>query len=143
MSRYANNKTKLELDITHGSTPTLTEIHGIESLDWSIEEEVQTGYFVSDGGAGYSDVTAGRMTINLSGKRLNADAVQDYVAGLNGKWGADRKNELKITLPDGSFYEIPCTIEIGSLSGGEASDLEAFDITLHSDGKWTYTPASY
>jgi hypothetical protein len=144
MGRNANNKTKLEIDITFANeTPTLAEFDGIETLDWAVEEEVQTGYFISDGGAGYSDVTAGRLTITLTGKRVYGDPAQDYIVGLTGQWGANRKNKLKITLPDESYFEIPCSIEIVSIAGGDASDLSAFETILHSDGAWTYTPASY
>jgi len=136
MARKANLTTGIQVDTTPETTPTLVDLSGIESLDWAVENEVQTGYFISDAGAGYSDVTAGRMTISMSGKRIIGDAGQDYIVGMLGSWGSSLKTNLSIT-EGGQTYTIPVSVELTSFTGGAAEELEAFEVTFHSDGAWT------
>jgi len=136
MARSANLTAKFEIDSTPLTSPTLLEIGGIEDFTFDSEEEVQTGFFVSAGGAGYSDVTAGRLTISVTGKRIVGDIGQDYIDGLNNSFGSARKSTLTVTFDSGTIYTIPCSIEISSLSGGAAEELESFEVTFHSDGVW-------
>jgi len=137
MPRQANLKWKIEIDTTPLSTATLVEVKGIESISWDMAEEVQEGYFISDAGYGYSEVTAGRLNITLSGKRINGDTAQDFIMGKVGKWGAERKTTLKLTeLVSLETYTIPCAFEISSPAGGDAEGLSEFEVTLHSDGAW-------
>ncbi len=140
MARSANLQWLVQVDTTPTATPTLVEIGGLESLDFSFEEETKQGYFNNDNGTGYSDVTAGRLTVSVSGKRVDGDAGQDYISGLAGSWGASRKNTLTLTHSvTGDIYSIPCSIELGATTGGSMEELEAFECTFHSDGAWTYT----
>jgi len=135
MARQANLKWKVEINTTG---TTYKEVKGIESISWDSAEEVQEGYFLSDGGFGYSDVTSGRLNITLSGKRVDPDDGQDYIIGKIGKWGADLKTNLKLTNTITSdVYTIPCSIEVTSPFGGDAEGLEEFEVVLHSDGAWT------
>ena len=136
MARNANLTSIIKIDITPGATATLTEINGIESIDWAVENETSTGYFISDDGFGYSDVTAGRMTISLSGKRIVGDTAQDYIVSLVGTYGSALKTDIVISN-DGGDYTIPVSIELTAFSGGSAEELEAFEVTFHSDGAWT------
>ena len=138
MGRIANLKWKVEIDTTPSTTNTYAEVKGLESISWENSEEVQEGFFLSDAGAGYSDVTAGRLNISVSGKRVDGDTGQDYIVGLVGSWGSDRKSTLQLTNTENSdVYTIPCSIEIGTFSGGSAEELEAFECVFHSDGAWT------
>ena len=140
MARNANLEWLVQIDTTPEATPTLAEIGGLESLDFTTEEEVQTGYFISDSGAGYSDITAGRLTVGVSGKRINGDTGQDYIVGLIGSWGASRKSTLTLTnAVTSEVIEVPCSIELASVTGGSTEELEAFEVTFHSDGAWTLT----
>jgi len=135
MARQANLKWKIEVNTTG---VTYKEIKGIESISWDSAEEVQEGYFLSDGGFGYSDVTAGRLNITLSGKRIDPDDGQDYIIGKVGKWGADLKTNLKLTnLGTSDVYTIPCSIEVTTPFGGDAEGLEEFEVVFHSDGAWS------
>jgi len=138
MGRIANLKWKVEINTTPPSTATFVEVKGLESVDWDNSEEVQEGYFLSDGGAGYANVTAGRLNISVSGKRVDGDAGQDYIVGLVGSWGSDRESTVQLTNSENSdMYTIPCAIEIGTFSGGAAEELESFECVFHSDGAWT------
>lgn len=138
MARMANLKWKVEVDTTPTTTATWAEIKGLESVSWDMAEEVQEGYFLSDGGFGYSDVTAGRLNITLSGKRVNGDTGQDYLMGKVGKWGTDRKTDLKLTdLITLDKFTIPCSFEITTPNGGDAEGLSEFEVVFHSDGAWT------
>ena len=143
MARTANLKWKIEIDTTPATTATYAEVGGIESVDFANSDEVKEGFFISDGGFGHSDVTAGRLAVGLSGKRVDGDTGQDYIVCLVGSWGADRKSTVKLTsYVTGDVYEIPCSLEIGAVSGGAAEDLEAFECTAHSDGAWTFTASA-
>lgn len=137
--RNANLKWKIEVDTTPDvSTDEYKEIKGIESLEFAFEDEVQSGFFLSDNGYGYSDVTAGRLTVSLTGKRVAGDDGQDYIVGLVGAWGNSRKSTLKLTNDEtNETFEIPSSIEIGTVLGGGAEELEEFEVTFHSDGEWT------
>ena len=136
--RHANLVWKAEIDTTPTEEETYVEIGGIESMSWENSEEVQEGFAFSDGGAGYSEVTAGRLNISMSGRRIEGDAGQDYCVGLVGNWGSDRKSTLKLTNSKTSdVLTIPCSIEVGAFSGGAAEELETFEVTFHSDGAWT------
>jgi hypothetical protein len=138
MARQANLKWKIEVDSTPATTATFVEVKGIESISWDSAEEVQEGYFISDGGFGYSDVTAGRLNITLSGKRVTGDTGQDYIVGKVGKWGNDRKTDLRLTnLTNLKKFTIPCSFEIPTFCGGDAEGLEEFEVVFHSDGAWT------
>jgi len=138
MSRNSNSTWKVEIDTTPLTTNTFVEIGGIESISWDNSEEVQEGFLLKDLGAGYSDVTAGRLNITLSGKREVGDGGQDYIVGLVGTWGASRKSTLRLTsATSGESYSIPCSIEVSSFSGGNAEELEEFECVCHSDGAWT------
>ena len=139
--RNANLKWKIEVDTTPElETEDFKEIKGMESLEFSFEDEVQTGFFLSDNGYGYSDVTAGRLTVSLTGKRVVGDDGQDFIVGLVGAWGNSRKSTLKLTNEEtNEAFEIPSSIEIGTVLGGGAEELEEFEVTFHSDGEWTAT----
>lgn len=138
MGRDANLKWKIEVDTTPTTTATYAEVNGIESISWDNAEEVQEGYFISDAGYGYSDVTAGRLNISLTGKRISGDTAQDFIMGKMGKWGPDRKTTLKLTeLISLETYTIPCSFEIASPAGGGAEELSEFEVVFHSDGAWT------
>ncbi|MCK4258752.1 MAG: hypothetical protein KAX49_07225 [Halanaerobiales bacterium] len=143
MARTANLKWKIEIDTTPLSTPTLAEVKGLESLDFAVENENQSGYFIADGGFGYSDIVAGRLTVGVSGKRIDGDTGQDYLAGLVGSWGADVKSTLTLTnYITGDVYSIPCSVDVTAVSGGAAEELEIFECTFHSDGAWTFTASA-
>lgn len=139
MARNANLKWLIQINTTPSSTATYTEIGGLESVEFGNSEEVQEGYFLDGGGAGYSDITAGRLNITLAGKREDGDVGQDYIVGLIGSWGQSRKSTLKLTsYVTGDVYEIPCSIEVTSPSGGNADELGKFECVMHSDGAWTF-----
>ena len=138
MARQANLKWKIEVDTTPTTTATWAEVKGIESVSWDSAEEVQEGYFLSDGGFGYSDVTAGRLNITLSGKRIDGDTGQDFIMGKFGKWGTDRKTDLRLTnLTNLDKITIPSSFEITTPAGGDAEALADFEVVFHSDGAWT------
>jgi hypothetical protein len=138
MARQANLKWKVEVDTTPTTTATYAEVKGIESISWDSANEVQEGYFLADAGFGYSDVTAGRLNITLSGKRVDGDTGQDYIIGKLGLWGSNRKTTLKLTnLTNLDKFTIPSVFEITSPFGGDAEGLEEFEVVFHSDGAWT------
>jgi len=143
MARSANLKWLVKINSTPATTATYVEVGGLESLAWGNSEEVQEGFFISDDGAGYSDVTGGRLNITLSGKRVDGDTGQDYIIGLMGSWGSSRKSTLQLThVVTGDVYLIPCSIEITAPSGGDTVALESFECVCHSDGAWTFTASA-
>ena len=138
MSRIANSKWEVKIDTTPSLPSTFIEIGGINSIAWDNSEEIQENFFLSDGGFKSSDITGGGLAITLAGKRDNGDAGQDFIVGLVGNFGSDRKSTLQLTNTETSdMYTIPCSIEIGRFSGGGAEELETFECTCHSDGAWT------
>jgi len=138
MARAAVLESTYEIDTNPTGVASYSDIGGLEDVGFAVAEEVRTGYFVGAPN-GYSDVTAGRLDVTLTGKRIVDDTGQDYIVGLLGSYGTDRKSTLKITAPDGTIFEIPCSIEITSVLGGASADLDAFSCICHSDGDFTVT----
>lgn len=146
MSRNAIHQYTFEIDTTPGSTPTLVEICGIESVDLPISYEVQNGFFTCDNGWGYSDRTGAQITGTLEGKRVLGDAGQEYVIGLQYDLTQDAKTTIKITYPlsdtgsTAATLEIPATITNIQDIGGATTELSVFSMEFMSDGEPTYTP---
>lgn len=137
------SKNKLEINTTPNEAEETWEVlaSGISSMEPDPNEEIaQDNYFDGDG-FGESDVTGAQLILSVDGHRNYGDPAQDYVYSLQMELGPARRTDFRLTLPDGSAFEGPCTIANITGPGGEAGEKGAISFEIHFAGKPTYTPA--
>lgn len=126
---------------TNGRTgETTTVVKDAESLNISIDGNVEEWNPMDAGGWKRRLTTAKSLSISMSGKRNYGDPGNDYVAGLAFKIGNDCNSVFSINFPDGSKLVMDCVINVTSL-GGDSTATDALEWEALSDGKPTYTPA--
>lgn len=83
--------------------------------------------------------TGNSLTITLTGKRNYGDAGNDYLAGLSVLTGTSVESVLEWTLPNGGVLTIPCTVNVTSFGGGDATAADGLEVEILSDGLPTYS----
>src|SRR5690625_1683915 len=137
------SKNTLEINTDPGGTEEAWErlAAGITDMEPDPNEEIaQDNYFDGDG-FGESDVTGAQLIVSISGHRKYDDTAQNYIYGVQMELGPARRTEFRLTLPDGSMFEGPCTIANIVGPGGAAGEKGAISFEIHFAGKPEYTPA--
>lgn len=122
-----------------GTTWTYSPLcKGIESMEFTPNEQNQQYFFLCGNGFAHNEVTGGAPTLTLSGRRIVGDAAQDYIAGKQFALGTDRNTSVKITA-EGKV--ITCDATIGDVTsfGGSTLDVNSFGCTLYLNGQPTIT----
>ena len=114
---------------------------GIESMEFSENEQNQQYFFLCGEGFANNETTGAAPELVITGRRIVGDAAQDYVAGKQFKLGTERKSSVKITA-EGVIITCDCTIGAITSFGGSALDVNAFGCTLRFNGKPTVTTAA-
>lgn len=142
---FAMNYTNLyEINITpNTATKTWARIGaGINSVEWSGNEEVSQDPYYDGAGLASSDVTGGQMIGTFEGHRRFGDPAQDFIAGLLLKYGEDRKTDLRWTQPNGDKLEGEVTIANIAPQSGDPNAKSDFGFEAHFNGMPTFTPGN-
>lgn len=114
---------------------------GIESMEFSPNEQNQQYFFLCGGGFAHNEVTGAAPQITVSGRRIAGDTAQDYIVGKQFALGDDRKTSVKI-VAEGK--QIICDATIGDVTsfGGQTLDVNAFGCTIYFNGTPTVSSAT-
>ena len=115
---------------------------GIESMEFSENEQNQQYFFLCGEGFANNEVTGAAPELQISGRRIAGDAAQDYIAGKQFAIGPDRNSSVRITTAEGKI--ITCDVSVGDVVtfGGNTLDVNSFGCTLRFNGKPTVTDAA-
>lgn len=125
-----------------GSTWTYSKLcKGIESMEFSANEQNQQYFFICGQGFAHNEVTGAAPQISISGRRIVGDAAQDYIVSKQFALGSDRTTSVKI-VAEGK--QIICDATIGDVTsfGGQTLDVNSFGCTIYFNGTPTVTDAT-
>ena len=123
----------------NGSTWSYAKLcKGIESMNFSENEQNQQYFFLCGQGFAHNEVTGAAPELVVSGRRIVGDPAQDYIASKQFLLGTDRNTSVKI-IAEGQV--ITCDATIGAITsfGGATLDVNAFGCTIRFNGKPTVT----
>lgn len=111
---------------------------GIESVTPNFNENNVQSQFLCGEGFAHNEVTGAAPEIQVSGRRIEGDDAQDYIAGLQWTIGSDRNSSVKLVT---GGKQMVCDCSIGDIVsfGGNATDLNQFSCTIRLNGKPTVT----
>lgn len=114
---------------------------GIQSMEFSENEQNQQYFFICGEGFAHNEVTGAAPQLTITGRRIVGDAAQDYIAGKQFALGANRNSSVKI-IAEGK--QIICDCSIGNISsfGGQTLDVNSFGCTIRFNGKPTVSDAT-
>ena len=128
------------LDHTEYVHPQSQLCKGIKGMVININENVVTEQYLCGEGHAHNEVTGMAPQVQITGDRVEGDAAQDYIAGLQFELGSDRNSSVKITA-EGKVITCDCTIGAITTFGGNTTDVNAFGCTIRFNGKPTVTTA--
>jgi hypothetical protein len=134
------NKIEIGTAKTNETWTYATLCKGIESMEFTENEQNQQFFFLCGEGFAHNETTGAAPELSITGRRIVGDAAQDYIAGLQYKLGADRNSHVKITA-EGKVIECDCTVGNITSFGGQTLDVNAFGCTIRFNGKPTVTDA--
>ena len=111
---------------------------GIESMEFSENEQNQQYFFLCGEGFAHNETTGAAPELVITGRRIVGDTAQDYIAGLQFKLGAERNSNVKI-IAEGKQITCDCTIGAITSFGGSTLDVNSFGCTIRFNGKPTVT----
>lgn len=135
------NKIEIGTAKTNETWTYATLCKGIESMEFTENEQNQQFFFLCGEGFAHNETTGAAPELSIAGRRIVGDAAQDYIAGLQYKLGADRNSHVKITA-EGKVIECDCTVGNITSFGGQTLDVNAFGCTIRFNGKPTVTDAA-
>lgn len=106
---------------------------GIESIEFSPNEQNQQYFFLCGNGFANNEVTGAAPQITVSGRRILGNAAQDYIVSKQFALGNDRNTSVRI---EAEGREIICDATIGDVTsfGGSTLDVNAFGCTIYFNG---------
>lgn len=106
---------------------------GIESIEYSSNEQNQQYFFLCGNGFANNEVTGAAPQITVSGRRILGNPAQDYIVSKQFALGNDRKTSVRI---EAEGREIICDATIGDVTsfGGRTLDVNAFSCTIYFNG---------
>ena len=125
-----------------GGTWTYAKLcKGIESMEFSENEQNQQYFFLCGNGFAHNETTGSAPELVVSGRRIVGDAAQDYIASKQFALGTDRNTSVKI-VAEGK--QIICDASIGAITsfGGSTLDVNAFGCTIRFNGTPVVTDAT-
>ena len=115
---------------------------GIESMTFNANEQNQQYFFLCGEGFAHNEVTGGAPELQVSGRRIDGDAAQDYIVGKQFALGTDRNSSVRITTAEGKYITCDCSIGDVVSFGGNTLDVNSFGCTIRFNGKPTVTDAA-
>lgn len=134
------NKIEIGTGKTGETWTYATLCKGIESMEFTENEQNQQFFFLCGEGFAHNETTGAAPELTITGRRIVGDAAQDYIAGLQYKLGTERNSHVKITA-EGKVIECDCTVGNITSFGGSTLDVNAFGCTIRFNGKPTVTNA--
>lgn len=113
---------------------------GIESMEFSENEQNQQYFFLCGQGFAHNETTGAAPELVISGRRIVGDSAQDFIAGKQFALGTDRNSSVKI-VAEGKQIICDCTIGAITSFGGATTDVNAFGCTIRFNGAPTVTAA--
>ena len=114
--------------------------NGIKGIQTNINENVVTEQYLCGEGHAHNEVTGMAPQIQVTGDRVEGDAAQDFIAGLQFKLGSDRVTSVKVTT-GGKVIVCEAVVTDIVTFGGNAVDLKPFNCNIRFNGKPTITDA--
>ena len=111
---------------------------GIESMQFSENEQNQQYFLLCGEGFAHNEVTGSAPELVITGRRVVGDTAQDYIAGKQFALGTNRNSSVKI-IAEGKVITCDCSIGAITSFGGSALDVNAFGCTIRFNGKPTVT----
>ena len=112
---------------------------GIESMTFNANEQNQQYFFLCGEGFAHNEVTGGAPELQVSGRRIDGDAAQDYIVGKQFALGTDRNSSVRIITAEGKYITCDCSIGDVVSFGGNTLDVNSFGCTIRFNGKPTVT----
>ena len=113
---------------------------GIKGMVININENVVTEQYLCGEGHAHNEVTGMAPQVQITGDRVEGDAAQDYIFGLQFKLGTERQSSVKITT-SGKVITCDCVITDIVAFGGNSAELKPFNCNIRFNGKPTITDA--
>lgn len=113
---------------------------GITGVVPSVNETVDTSYYLCGNGGAQNNVTAIAPQYQVTGHRIEGDAAQDYIAGIKYALGDGRKSSFKV-IQHGQQIVADCTISDVIDFGGNTPEINQFSCTIRVNGIPTVTDA--
>ena len=137
--------TKLEIGTSADTaTPPVwsyaTLCQGIKGITTNINENVVTEQYLCGEGHAHNEVTGMAPQINITGDRVEGDAAQDYIAGLQFKLGSERVTSVRITT-GGKVITCAAVVTDIVTFGGNSAELKPFNCNIRFNGKPSITDA--
>ena len=140
---WADSKIEIGTTATTAVPPVWTYAtlcKGIKSITPSINEVVVTEQYLCGEGHAHSEVTGMAPQIQVTGDRVEGDAAQNFIAGLQWKLGPERVTSVKITT-GGKVITCDAAVTDIVTFGGDSTNLKPCNFTLRLNGKPAITDA--
>lgn len=138
---WADAKIQVLTDVSSATPPVETWSDlcaGIKSIQTNINENVVTEQYLCGEGFAHNEVTGMAPQINVTGDRVEGDAAQDYIAGLQFKLGSERVGKVKVTTGT-KIISVDCVFTDIVTFGGDSVALKPFNCNIRFNGKPTIT----
>jgi hypothetical protein len=137
-----NNVLKINPDGRTADPNDLVTIKDITTFSFSVDGVVIEWTPMDTSGWVRRLLSGKSLTISLSGKRNYGNTGNDYLANTLLDVGSDVESEFSIDFADGSNLTLDCIVNLGAAAGGEATDGDALEVDIMSDGLPVFTEAS-
>ena len=140
---WKDSKIEIGTEATTANPPVWTYATlcaGIKGIQLNINENVVTEQYLCGEGFAHHEVTGMAPQIQVTGDRVEGDAAQDYIAGLQFKLGPDREGSVRITTGS-DIITVPCVFSDIVTFGGNSPELKPFNCNIRFNGKPTITTA--
>ena len=136
MAVVKNYEYTFEIDTTPDATETYSDLGAIfTDVAKSFNEVTEQFAYLADNGWGSSEVVGGQLTVSLTGKRNDGNAVSDFIfdSDVQIAFGEARKTTIRITNSDDVIIW-PVTMVTIQDAGGAAQATDAVTLVLHTNG---------
>lgn len=140
---WADAKIEIGTSATTATPPVWsysTLCKGIKGIQTNINENVVTEQYLCGKGFAHNEVTGMAPYIQVTGDRVEGDAAQDHIAGMQFKLADERKSSLKVTT-GGKVITVDCVITDIVTFGGQSVDLKPFNCNIRFNGQPIVTDA--
>ena len=140
---WEDSKIEIGTSATTANPPVWTYARlckGIKGIQLNVNENVVTEQYLCGEGHAHNEVTGIAPQIQITGDRVEGDAAQDYIAGLQFTVGSARESSVKVTT-GGKIYTVDCVISDIVTFGGNSAELKPFNCNIRFNGKPTVTNA--
>ena len=141
---WADSKIEIGTTATTADPPVWTYAQlckGIKGMQISINENVVTEQYLCGEGFAHNEVTGMAPQVQITGDRVEGDAAQDYIFGLQFKLGSERVSSVRITT-SGKIITCDCVISDIVAFGGNSAELKPFNCNIRFNGKPNVTTAA-